>query len=339
MIPDFIMPLHLVRMEFIMDESHTQTERPKLGVALGGGGSRALAHLGVLEALQEAGIRVDVVAGSSMGGLLGAMYAASGDARAVRERAVDFFRRDRGFGSARRPVRSDRLHGHTGVFAWLKKFLRSATLAVPLLVRRGVLWGNPCRKAVAALLPETCIEDLSLPFGCVALNLTEGRLESFTQGTLREPILCGTTVGVVFPPRRMGGAEYIDAAPLCAVPVRLCRALGADVVLAVDLRSDVPTGFRVQNGFDVIQRIEQVASRTLNDAEAGEAAWWIRPQTGPVFWGDFTNLDPILQAGAEAVREMIPAIRARLGEATAATPNCGSNVANGNQGSETERTG
>lgn len=300
-----------------MEDGKRTTTRPRFGVALGGGGSRALAHLGVLEALQEAGIRVEVVTGSSMGGLLGAMYAASGDARAVRERAVDFFRRDRGFGSARRPVRSDRLHGHTGVFAWLKKFLRSATLAVPLLVRRGVLWGNPCRKAVAALLPDARIEELALPFGCVALNLTEGRLETFTHGPVREPILCGTTVGVVFPPRRMGAAEYIDAAPMCAVPVRLCRALGADVVLAVDLRSDVPTGFHVQNGFDVIQRIEQVASRTLNDAEAGEAAWWIRPDTGPVFWGDFTNIDPILHAGAEAVRGVLPAIRARLEDAAA----------------------
>lgn len=295
-----------------MKEEPKPKTAPRFGVALGGGGSRALAHLGVLTTLQEAGIHMDVVAGSSMGGLLGAMYAASGDAVAVRDRAVEFFRRDRGFGSARRPVRSDRLHGHAGVFAWLRKFLRSATLAVPLLVRRGVLWGNPCRKAVNALLPDTRIETLPLPFGCVALNLTEGRVETFTQGSLREPVLCGTTVGVVFPPRRMGGAEYIDAAPLCAVPVRLCRALGADVVLAVDLRSPVPTGFRVQNGFDVIQRIEQVASRTVNDTEAAEAAWWIRPETGPVFWGDFTNLDPILNAGAEAVRAVLPAIRARL---------------------------
>lgn len=295
-----------------------QTHAPRLGVALGGGGSRALAHLGALLALQEAGIRVDAVAGSSMGGLLGAMFAASGDAKAVRDKALDFFRRDRGFGSAPRPVRSDRLHGHAGMFAWLKKFLRSATLAMPLLVRRGVLWGNPCRKAIAALLPDTRIESLPLPFGCVALNLTEGRVEAFTQGPLREPVLCGTTVGVVFPPRRMDGAEYIDAAPLCAVPVHLCRTLGADVVLAVDLRSDVPTGFRVQNGFDVIQRIEQVASRTVNDAEAGKAEWWIRPQTGPVFWGDFTNLEPILQAGVDAVQAVLPAIRARLGGMDAA---------------------
>ncbi len=281
-----------------------------IGLALGGGGSRALCHLGILTALEEAGVPVGWIAGSSMGAILGGLYAYTADARKTRRLADEFYRRSSFFGGTRRPKRGDGLHARRGALGWLLKYLQAASISNMISLRKSLFWMNPAKKSIHTLLPETNIEDLSLPFACVALNLTEGRLETLRAGPVREALCASTAVGVVLPPYRMNGGVYIDPAPLSAVPVRACRALGATRVLAVDIRTALPVPFTIQNGFDVIRRIESVASKTLNDQETGEADIVLAPEVGDWFWGDFSHLDPIIAAGEAAVRENLAAIRA-----------------------------
>lgn len=294
---------------------------PTLGLALGGGGSRAFVHLGVLCALQEEGIPPGAISGSSMGAVLGAMYALEPDAEAVREKAIDYFSRSRYFGLHPRPSKGDGLLVHPGLWARIRKFFWTMSLATTLASCRGLFWRNAVHTAVDALLPDTTIESLTLPFCCNALNMTDGELTVFTHGSLPDAVKAGTAVGILYAPYCCNAVEYADAAPLASVPAQACRALGVDVVLAVDIRSPKPKPFTIINGFDILQRVEMIQSSALNDAECAAADLVIRPDTEGLFWGDFTKLDRAVEAGRQAMQEAMPALRAALTRAkTPSTP-------------------
>ncbi len=265
-----------------------------------------MSHLGVLTVLAEAGVTIDCLAGSSLGVLLGGMYAFTPDAAQVRQRALDFFRASPLFGRHPKPTRGDGLQMRLGYWGRWKKYFRALALANWLAARVSVLPRNPARRAAEALLPDADLGQTALPFAGVALDLRQGELKTFNRGPARAIAQAATAVGVVFPPHRLDGVPYVDAAPLCSVPVRACRALGAQVVLAVDLRTPLAEVDEYQNGFDVISRIESVESNYINTAEVAEADLVIRPEVGHLFWGDFTRVDEAAAAGETAARAALP---------------------------------
>ncbi len=282
----------------------------EFGIALGGGGSRTLAHAGVLRALAEAGLRPSFLAGSSLGAVLAAAYACDNpDAAAFEQQMIRYFRDHPLFGRHRRPARSDGLGAGQSRWSRWRKYLRTAAFANINAARPFLLRRNPTHRAIRDLVPDRAFSETALPFACNALDLTHGRLVTFTGGPLHAALRAGTSIGFVFPPEPMDGALYVDAAPLSSVPVRACRGLGASVVLAVDLRTELPDPFPIQNGFDIISRIESMESRALNSQEVAEADVVIRPDVGGVFWGDFTQVDDVAAAGAAALREALPRLR------------------------------
>jgi NTE family protein len=282
------------------------------GLALGGGGSRTLAHAGVLRALAEAGLAPSYLAGSSLGAVLAAAYACDPDGARFEREMIRYFRDHPLFGRHRRPARTDGLAaGETRRSRW-RKYFRTAAFANINAARPFLLRRNPTHRAIRDLVPDRSFAETALPFACNALDLTRGRLVTFTEGPLRRALRAGTAIGFVFPPERLDGALHVDAAPLSSVPVRACRSLGAPVVLAVDLRTELPDPFPVHNGFDIISRIESMESRALNDQEVAEADVVIRPGVGSVFWGDFTQVEAVAEAGAAALGEALPQLRDAL---------------------------
>ena len=281
----------------------------KLGLALGGGGSRAMCHIGVIRALEKAGIRPEVIAGNSMGGIIGATYAYTQDIDQTEELVSSQF----SGGGLFRPRKGDGLELKNGIFHYLKRNIRALTIALVLSFRRGFLWKNPCVKAVKNILPESLtFENLKTPLSIVALNSTDGTLETFTKGSLREPVIAGTNVGVVFPPYKWSGKEYFDAAPVCSIPVEQAKSLGADIILAVDIRSEVPGQYKVYNGFDSIFRIEMIESKLINDTQAQKADFLIKPQTGELFWGDFSTIKDVIKSGEDSTNEIIGKLKEAL---------------------------
>ncbi len=291
-----------------------------IGIALGGGGSRALTHLGVLCALAEAGLKVEAVAGSSLGAVIGAMYAFQPDAFAIRESALAYFQNSHLFGRHPRPARSNGLEDAAGCWRRLRKYLWTAAIANIIAVRRSLLRRNPAFQAIADLVPDRDISEAQIPFACNALDLTRGALITFTAGPVRQALMAGTAVGVVFPPWECNGTIYVDAAPVSSVPVRACRDLGARLVIAVDVRTPAPATMTIDNGYDVISRIESVESRCLNDAEIASAEIVLRPALAGVFWGDFTRCAEVVAAGEQAAREALPEIRRQAAAATTPSP-------------------
>ncbi|MFG1172391.1 patatin-like phospholipase RssA [Erwiniaceae bacterium CAU 1747] len=179
----------------------------KIGLALGSGAAKGWSHIGVINALERAGIRIDVVAGCSVGALVGAAYA-----------------------SRRLPLME----------SWVRSFSYWQVIRLMDLSwqRGGLLRGERVFSHVRRLIPHDSIEQCSLPFGAVATNLSTGRELWLTEGDLHQAIRASCSMPGLLSPVNWNGYWLVDGAVVNPVPVSLTRALGADIVIAVDLQHD-----------------------------------------------------------------------------------------------------
>ena len=187
--------------------------QPRVGVALGSGSARGLAHIGVLRALQEAGINVHCVAGTSMGAVVGAVYA-SGKIERMAERLANL--------------------DWAGIVALLD----------PVFPRSGLIDGQRVAEFVRAHVPGALIEDLALPFAAVATDWETGAEVVARSGELTEAVRASIAVPGIVTPVRSNGRLLVDGGLVNPVPVSVARALGAEVVIAVDLNHDIVSGRR-----------------------------------------------------------------------------------------------
>lgn len=179
----------------------------KIGLALGSGAAKGWAHIGVINALERAGIKVDVVAGCSVGALVGAAYAS--DRLPLMESWVRSF----GYWDVIRLMD----------FSWR---------------RGGLLRGERVFNHIRRLVTHERIEQCTLPFGAVATNLSTGRELWLTDGDLHQAIRASCSMPGLLAPVAWNGYWLVDGAVVNPVPVSLTRALGADIVIAVDLQHD-----------------------------------------------------------------------------------------------------
>jgi NTE family protein len=185
---------------------------PKIGLALGSGGARGSAHTGVLKVLQAEGIPISVVAGSSIGSLMGATLAVGIPLEDVEKEWLDA--------------------GATRVF---RSFL-------PTFPRAGLSSGNELKKYLAQLLGKVRIEDLDMPYAAVACDLDTGEAVHLREGLLVDAVRASTAIPGIFHPLRWGDRLLVDGGLVDPVPIQVCRDLGADFVIAVDITPrPVPT--------------------------------------------------------------------------------------------------
>lgn len=185
---------------------------PKLGLALGGGGARGLAHIGILKVLSREGIKIDSIVGTSMGGLIGALFAAGLSPDEIEEIAVKR--------SASREM------------------LRLVDLKLSM---RGLVKGGRISKFLAEVIgPELTFEDLHLPVAMVSVDVNTGREMIITEGKVVDAVRATISVPGVFVPVEIGPYKLVDGGVLNNVPVDVVRKMGADRVIAVDVLPHFP---------------------------------------------------------------------------------------------------
>ncbi|MCS7239891.1 MAG: patatin-like phospholipase family protein [Candidatus Bipolaricaulota bacterium] len=176
----------------------------RVGLALGSGGARGAAHVGVLKVLEREGIKVSAIAGASIGAMVGGAYAAGLPLARIEEEWLT-----------------------TSRAKLLKSFL-------PTFPRTGLTSGSGLRRYLREILGEVRIEDLPVPFAAVATDLDTGKPVVLRSGPLVEAIRASTAIPGVFQPVRWEGRLLVDGGLVEPLPVRVCRELGAEVVIAVD---------------------------------------------------------------------------------------------------------
>ncbi len=254
---------------------------PRVGLALGAGAARGMAHLGVLEVLTREGIPVDCVAGTSAGALVGGIYAAGCDL-----------------------VWTERL-------ACSLDWEHLVRLVVP---RLGFLRADQLLQLMRLLTKGKSFEQLAIPFVAVAVDLERGEEVILREGPLAEAILASCSIPGIFVPQRLGGRLLVDGGVLNRVPIDVVRRLGAEVVLAVDVGLEEPVT-EVKNIIDVMNQSFEIMQREITRYKAAEPAdVLIRPDLGRVSGYRLEASPSIIEAGRVAAEAALPAIRRSLEE-------------------------
>lgn len=253
---------------------------PRVGLALGGGAARGFAHVGVIQVLEEEGLRPDFVAGTSAGSLVAALYAS----------------------------------GKTG--AQLMQVAESMEEAaftdwtLPIF-SRGIFRGEALARYVNGQVAGRLIEDMPIPLGIVATNLATGDGVLFRRGDTGTAVRASSAVPSVFQPVKIGTAEYVDGGLVSPVPVRYARQMGADVVIAVDI-SSAPEGNPSSDSLQILLQTFAIMGRSINAYELRDAEVVVRPALPGVRGADFTSRRRAVEAGRAAMRAALPQLRAAI---------------------------
>jgi len=179
--------------------------RPKVGLALGGGYARGLAHIGVLEVLERENIPIDMIAGTSMGALVGALYAREKEAALIKRQATEL------------------------------DWVGMASLIDPTVSRSGLIAGKRVTGFLKRLMGNVAFSELDIPFACVATDIISGEEVVLKDGNVAEAVRASISIPVIFAVVKKNGRFLVDGGLVNNVPVSIVRNMGADYVIAVDV--------------------------------------------------------------------------------------------------------
>ena len=253
---------------------------PKLGLALGGGAARGFAHIGVIQVLEEAGLRPDAVAGTSAGSVVAALYAS----------------------------------GKTGVqLQQIGESMEEAAITdwtLPVF-NSGILRGDALAKYINQQVGARLIENMPLSLGIVATDLYSGEMVLFQRGDTGTAVRASSAVPAIFQPVKIAGRSYVDGGLVSPVPVRAARRMGAGVVVAVDISSP-PDASGSGGTIAVLLQTASIMGKSINTFELKEADVVVRPDLRDVSSADFSSRKRAIEAGRQAMLEALPQLRAAM---------------------------
>ena len=283
--------------------------RPRVGVALGGGAARGFAHAGTLRVLQDAGIEVDLIVGISVGAFVGAMWAFEPDFSMLRSRFSDFLASD----ESRRSIFSfpsrNEEDERGSVFRRFTGSMRQRYTFGKAMVGRSVLPQEYLNSVARGLVPDRDLAETRIPFACMAVDVRQAREVLFTGGPAHRALLASAAMPGVIPPFEFGERLLVDGAAMGGIPVDACRHLGADVVIGCDVRVSVLRPTPMESGLDLVVRSDSISSYFLTQAQLDRAEVAIQPRIGHLHWSNFRNYEEAFEAGAEATRLKIDQIK------------------------------
>lgn len=257
----------------------------KLGLALGGGAARGFAHVGVIAVLEEAGLRPQLVVGTSAGSLVAAMYASGKTSGQLQQTALNL--------------------EEVAITDWM----------LPIF-GRGMFRGEALSRYVNELVAGRLIENMAIPLGIVATDLGNGSAVLFQRGDTGTAVRASSAVPAVFVPVKINGREYVDGGLVSPVPVRFARQMGADVVLAVDISSP-PEANPSDGTLQILLQTFAIMGKSINQYELKDADIVVRPSLAGLKSADFSARQRAIDSGRAAMLAALPALKARLAAGTA----------------------
>ncbi|MGV8806052.1 MAG: patatin-like phospholipase family protein [Polaromonas sp.] len=256
----------------------------KLGLALGGGAARGFAHVGVIAVLEEAGLRPQIVTGTSAGSLVAAIYASGKTSAQLQQTALGM--------------------EEVAITDWM----------LPL-VGKGVFRGDALGRYVNQLVGGRLIENMAIPLGIVATDLNSGQAVLFRRGDTGTAVRASSAVPAVFVPVKISGREYVDGGLVSPVPARFARQMGADVVVAVDISSP-PEANPADGTLQILLQTFSIMGKSINQYELKDADVVVRPSQAGLKSADFSARKQAIDAGRAAMLAALPALKVKLAAAS-----------------------
>lgn len=284
----------------------------RIGLALGGGGARGFAHLGVLKVLEQQGFKVDIVAGTSMGAVIGALYA-------IAQRAKEAEKTARSFNQASIVKElEERFSPHAldkqGRLAPFKKtisFLRDAYFWNLKAVKKWLIDYKPFEALFKEVFGQRDFSSCRLPFVCTAVDIKAGEEIELDSGLLYEALLASSALPGVFPPLRWQGKILVDGGVLAPIPTQALRKRKADFILAVSLenRNLHPN---VSNSTGMLMSVDEIRHLKIVESCLKMADFVIEPEVRDYSWADFSRIDEIIAQGQIAAEKILKPLRQAL---------------------------
>jgi NTE family protein len=268
----------------------SEIQKGKVGLALGGGAARGLAHIGVLEVLEKEDIPIDIIAGTSAGAAVGALYAQGKDISVIKSLALDLTHRK-----------------------------RLASLADLTLPRTGLIQGKKIKDQLELVIGGNVeFSDLKVPLACVATDIVTGEEVIIDKGSVVEGVRASISIPALFTVVKREGRYLVDGGLVNPVPVSVLKQMGADFTIAVNVIPDVRT--RAQHLeetkephiINIIMQSFYIASYSLVRSSLEGADIIIEPQLADIAYGDFRRAGECILQGAVATQESILEVKRRL---------------------------
>lgn len=285
----------------------------KVVLALGGGGSRGLAHLGVLQVLEEEGIPIHGIVGTSVGAIVGAGYALRPDSKFHIRWTLAYLRSDRFQNDHFRRMMFGANEVEQNFLRAMFSGIRRSVSFTGLIRRPSILSGDRLRGVVDEFIEDVSFEDTKIPFAVPALDLRTPIEVLLTEGRLRDAVLASCSIPGFFPPVKQDDMLLCDVGVVGSNPVEAAKEfLPGAMVVAVDLSSQLEPIESVPCGWDSLMRVESFASEKLNAYELEKADVVIRPEIGEKYWSDFSELQRMVDSGREAALASVGEIHNQL---------------------------
>ena len=283
-------------------------KKKRVGLALGGGGARGLAHIGVLRVLEKEGIPIDLIAGTSIGALVGAAYASGTSSDELQKKAEEYLNSHEFRSSALRAFEAAHAKGEIGLAQKIETYLRNHFYLIQAMFKPGILSNEDFQVTIDYFIPDVEIEETRIPFRAVATDLVSGEEITFSEGSLRQAVMASCAVPGAITPLKEGERLLSDGGIICRVPCSVARQEGADIVIAVVVDRGIGSE-ELRNVVDVYLRVSEIMGERLKQYELADADVVILPEVGESHWSSFSQAMSLVDEGEKAAREKLDEIR------------------------------
>jgi NTE family protein len=282
--------------------------RKRIGLALGGGGARGLAHIGVLRVLEKEKIPIHLIAGTSIGALVGGAYASGINADELQKKVEEYLSSPEFRSSAMKAFEAAHAKGEVGLAQRIQTYLRNHFYLIQAMLKPGILSNEDFQTTIDYFIPDIQVEETRIPFRAMATDLVSGEQITFSKGSLRQAVMASCAVPGAIAPLREGERLLSDGGIICSVPSSAARQEGADIVIAVVVDRGIGSE-ELRNVVDVYLRVNEIMGERLKQCELAEADVVIRPEVGDLHWSSFSEAMSLIDEGEKAAREKLDDIR------------------------------
>jgi NTE family protein len=282
-------------------------KRPKVGLALGAGGARGIAHIGVLKVLEREKIPVDIITGSSAGSIVGAMYALNPSIEFVERKVRDFLNskeyKQIGIDNVVKKQHNENL------FSQLAENIRERIVINIASYRQSLVTNKRLKTAFDVLIGNGSIQNTKIKLGIIASDLVAGESVTFTHGDIITAVLASSSIPGFLPPIELNGRKLLDGDITDPIPIKPAINMGADVIIAVDVSPDLDNQNVFDNIIDIMMRYNSITSDAYKNLLLEKSDVIIRPNVGKYHWADFNYIDDLINEGIKAAEKNLVKIK------------------------------
>lgn len=283
----------------------------KIGLALGGGGARGMAHIGVLKILEKNGVRPDFIAGTSMGAIIGAMYCCDMSTDEMEKKIGEFMSTD-----IYRDLKFDKMASpeSKNIFAEIFGKIKEKTLFYLSGIKTAFLEKKAIDKMIEFFLPDIDFKDLKIPFACVAVDISQGKEVVFQKGPIWEAVASSISIPGIMPPVKYDGNILVDGGAVQLVPVKVLKDSGCDFSIGVNVGMAISSVSEdeLKSAFDIAHRTSEIVLSVLRQIQIKDVDFLIRPQVQNIKWFEIKKFRECILAGENETMEKIPVLKNKI---------------------------